>query len=36
MYHGLIDLELQYLPFLKGDGDEKKVDVGQDDHLLDF
>ena len=34
--HDLIQHELEYLPPLEEDEDENKIDVGQDDHLLDF
>ena len=34
--HDLIEYELEYLPPLGKDEDEKTIDVGQDDHLLEF
>ena len=34
--HDLIEYELAYLPPLYEDEDENKIDVGQEDHLLDF
>jgi len=34
--HTLIHNELQYLPHLELENDEKELDVGQDDHLLNF
>ena len=34
--HTLIHHELQYLPPLELEDDEKELDVGQDDHLLNF
>ena len=34
--HDLIEYELAHIPPLYGDEDKNEIDIGQEDHLLDF